>query len=88
VLGIEPLAADPCCLWHSTTAFEDNFSCWPCDNSSICPIPPGKKLKSQKAEMASTEEQPVDDRDALDILDAEGKEWEKASYPPRSSSAA
>lgn len=31
--------------------------------------------------MASTEEQPVDDRDALDILDAEGKEWEKASPP-------
>lgn len=35
--------------------------------------------------MASTEEQPVDDRDALDILDAEGKEWEKvsplSSYP-------
>lgn len=31
--------------------------------------------------MASTEGQPVDDRDALDILDAEGKEWEKASHP-------
>lgn len=31
--------------------------------------------------MASSDEQPVDDRDALDILDAEGKEWEKASHP-------
>ncbi|ROW09587.1 hypothetical protein VMCG_02530 [Cytospora schulzeri] len=29
--------------------------------------------------MASNEEQPDDKRDALDILEAEGKEWEKAS---------
>ena len=32
--------------------------------------------------MASTDEKPVDDRDALDILESEGKEWEKASLPP------
>lgn len=33
--------------------------------------------------MASTEEKPVDDRDALDILESEGKEWEKASQHPQ-----
>lgn len=33
--------------------------------------------------MASTEDQPVDKRDVLDILDAEGKEFEKASRAPR-----
>lgn len=31
--------------------------------------------------MASNEEQPDDKRDALDIIEAEGKEWEKARIP-------
>lgn len=40
----------------------------------------GKILTDNSPKMASTEEdQPVDSRDVADILDAEGKEFEKAS---------
>lgn len=40
----------------------------------------GKILTDNWPKMASTEEdQPVDSRDVADILDAEGKEFEKAS---------
>lgn len=46
VARYRPPAADPCWLWYLTTAFRDGLSL-PCDNLSICPIQPGKKLRSQ-----------------------------------------
>ncbi len=41
------------------------------------------KEREEKEGMATKDEQPVDTRDALEVLESEAKEWEKVGIPSR-----